>query len=83
MTFSNLAVHFGGELTNVTDLICSLIRSGVTANSLEAFDGSATSGTLHLVSEPILLPSLLNAAAERMNSNGKNTISCFESNRHK
>ena len=60
----------GGELTNVTDLICSLIRSGVTANSLEALL-VAPLVVPHLVSEPILLPSLLNAAAERMNSNGK------------
>jgi len=60
----------GGELTNVTDLICSLIRSGVTANSLEALM-VAPLVVPHLVSEPILLPSLLNAAAERMNSNGK------------
>jgi len=60
----------GGELTNVTDLICSLIRSGVTANSLEALM-VAPLVVPHLVTEPILLPSLLNAAAERMNSNGK------------
>ena len=48
----------GGELTNVNDLVCNLIRSGVTANSLEALL-MAPLLVPHLASEPILLPTLL------------------------
>ena len=67
----------GSEMANVTDLICTMIRSGVTANSLEALL-MAPLLVPHVMNEPILLPNLLQAAAERMNSNGKTQAAALQ-----
>ena len=67
----------GSEMANVTDLICTMIRSGVTANSLEALL-MAPLLVPHVMHEPILLPNLLQASAERMNSNGKTQTAALQ-----
>ena len=64
-------------MANVTDLICTMIRSGVTANSLEALL-MAPLLVPHVMHEPILLPNLLQASAERMNSNGKTQTAALQ-----
>lgn len=60
----------GGELPNACDLVCYLIRSAAIGNYQEAL----LIGPLllpHIKNDPVLLPNLLAATAERLGTAGK------------
>ena len=62
--------NLGSELANASDLVCSLIRSAAVGNYQEALR-VAPLLLPQIKHDPVLLPNLLAATAERLGTAGK------------